>query len=185
MNAHADPLRGEGLIAAAPLPGGPVSDEDDLVVLPFDSGPLVLVVDDELTPRSIVTRLVRTLGYQARSCPGGLPALRFLEAHPGAVRLLLADLDMPRMDGGELAERARDLDPRLRVVLMAGPGDAHVDALLAGYRDVPFLPKPVSLGALAEALEDLLGAPGRLSDARLPMPPRPRARRRSSGHHQI
>jgi two-component system cell cycle sensor histidine kinase/response regulator CckA len=103
-------------------------------------------------------------------------------AHPGLVRLVLADMAMPRMDGGELAERIRDRFPRLPVVLMAGAQDPHVEKLLQGYADVPFLPKPISLGKLAELLIDFLG----------PAPsPEPRsmhqatAHRRGSGTHRV
>jgi CheY-like chemotaxis protein len=73
-------------------------------------------VNDEVTTCSKVTRLVRSLGFQARSCPSGAAALRFLRALPGAARLVLADLAMPRMDGGEFAERVKDptRDFRLR-----------------------------------------------------------------------
>jgi CheY-like chemotaxis protein len=144
------------------------------------------VVDDELTPRSIVTRMVRSIGYQARSCPSGRAALRFLRAHPCQVHLLLADLGMPQMDGGELAERARDLDPHLLVVLMASPGDPHVGDLLSGYGDLPFVPKPVNFGDLAEKLERLLGIPAGPTGVPASMgPPRPRTRRRTSGHHEV
>jgi CheY-like chemotaxis protein len=159
---------------------------EDVKILPLDPGPLILVVDDELTPRSIVTRMVRSLGYQARSCHSGRAALRFLRAHPREVRLLLADLGMPHMDGGELAERARDLDARLLVVLMASPGDPHLGDLLAGYRDWPFVPKPVAFSRLAETLEEQLGVPTRPTSYPPSMgPPRPRSRRRSSGHHEV
>lgn len=65
---------------------------EDLKILPLDPGPLVLVVDDEARPRSIITRMVGALGYQARSCHSGRAALRFLKDHPREVRLLLADL---------------------------------------------------------------------------------------------
>jgi len=58
-------------------------------------GPLVLLVDDELTPRSIVSRIARALGYQIRSFRCGRDALRWLRQHPGEARILLADLDMP------------------------------------------------------------------------------------------
>jgi CheY-like chemotaxis protein len=64
---------------------------EDVKVLPLNPGPLVLIVDDELTPRSIVTRMVRSLGYRARSCQSGAAALRFLRAHPREARLLLAE----------------------------------------------------------------------------------------------
>src|SRR4051794_41922756 len=56
---------------------------EDIKVLPLVPGPLVVVVDDEATPRASITRWVRALGYQARSCPSGTAALRFLTAHPG------------------------------------------------------------------------------------------------------
>jgi CheY-like chemotaxis protein len=158
---------------------------EDVKVLPLDPAPLVLVVDDELTPRSIVTRMVRSLGYRTRSCQSGAAALRFLKAHPREVRLLLADLGMPRMDGGELAERAKDLDPSLIAVLMAQPADPDLGNLLSAYRDLPFVPKPVNFGDLAEKLERWLGIPAQpTSPLRSMRPGRPRGRQRTSGQHE-
>jgi CheY-like chemotaxis protein len=155
-------------------------DREDPAVLPLDPAPLVLVVDDQLTTRTIIARMIRTLGYSVRTCPSGWAAMRFLQEHRGSVRLLLADLAMPRMDGGELAERARDLQPSIQVVLMAAPGDPHVDLLRSGYFDVPWLTKPVAFGELAELLEDRLGPP-------VPPTPEPRSirrpTRRQSGRH--
>jgi CheY-like chemotaxis protein len=136
-----------------------VPQQEDARVIPLDAGPLVLVVDDEQTPRSIVSRMVRGVGYPVRSCRGAREALRFLAAYPGKVGLLVADLGMPRMDGGELAERARDLDRGIRVVLMFDPADVHAVDLLSGYRDFPFLRKPVAFGELYGWLVELLGTP--------------------------
>lgn len=157
--------------------------EDDETVLPIVPGPLVLVVADDLTHRSIVSRMVRTLGLPVRSCTGSAAALRFLREHPREVRLLLADLALERMDGGELAERARDLDPRVRVVLMVGLQDPHLDDLMAGYHDVPVVPKPVSFADLAGVLQDMFGAMAVASGDPASIA-RPR-RRRSSGQHRI
>ena len=123
---------------------------EDVKILPIGPAPLVLVVDDEAPCRSTIRRMVRSLGYHARSCPSGRTALRSLTAHQREVDLLRTDLGMPRMDGGELAERAKDLDPRLIAVLMADPGDAQPGDLLSGYGDLPFVPKPVSFGNLGE-----------------------------------
>jgi CheY-like chemotaxis protein len=97
------------------------------------------------------------------------------------VRLLLADLAMPLMDGGELVERARDLDPTLRAVLMAESSEAETNELLAGYRDLPVLTKPVGFSDLYGCLRELLG-PAPTAASR---PPRPRSARRSSGRHEV
>jgi len=94
---------------------------------------------------------------------------------------MLADLAMRRMDGGQLAERGKDLDPRLGVVLMAAPSDPHVADLLGGYYDVPFLTKPVSFADLAAMLQQLLG-PAPQSPLDPPIMARPR-QRRGSGQH--
>jgi two-component system cell cycle response regulator CpdR len=158
---------------------------EDVKILPLDPDPLVLVVDDEPRPRSIVTRMVRSLGYQARSCHSGHAALQFLKAHPRNVRLLLADLGMPRMDGGELAERAKDLDPDLIAVLMADPSDPQLHDLISGYGDLPFVPKPVSFADLAEKLERLLGIPSTPTVSPPSMDPPRSRRRRTSGHHEV
>jgi CheY-like chemotaxis protein len=117
---------------------------EDVKILPLNPGPLVLVVDDEARPRSTITRMVASLGYQARSCHDGRAALRFLKAHPREVRLLLADLGMPHMDGGELAERAKDLDPRLIAVLMADPEDV---SCMTSSRAMPASPSSRSPSA--------------------------------------
>ena len=143
-------------------------------------GPLVLVVDDEPDERSTVCRMVRGLGYRVQACASGREALAYLAAHPREVKLLLTDVGMPVMDGGELVERARDLDPALRAVLLAPPGDAQVDELLAGYRDLPNLTKPVGFSELYGRLRELLGPPA-LSPSRQA---RPRTRR-PSGRHEL
>lgn len=83
------------------------------------------------------------------------------------------------MDGGELAERARDIIPGLRVVLMATPDHPRAAELLQGYHEVPYLTKPVTCEQLAHTLKTLLG-PSRPWEVRSSSRPprRPRTRRR-------
>ena len=128
----------------------------------FSPEPTVLIVDDEETPRMVTCRMVRALGYQAQSARDGREALRYLQQHPGEVRLVLTDLVMPYMDGGELAERARDLDPRLPIVLMSAQPVGEIAELVAGYPELPLLVKPFTTEKLAHVLTPLLGAPARV-----------------------
>jgi two-component system cell cycle sensor histidine kinase/response regulator CckA len=125
----------------------------------FSAEPTVLIVDDEETPRAVTSRMVRGLGYQARTARDGREALRYLQQHPGEVRLVLTDVVMPYMDGGELAERARDLHPRLPIVLMSSRPVEDIGELLAGYPELPFLAKPFTTERLHQALTPLLGPP--------------------------
>ncbi len=128
-------------------------------LFPVSYTPRVLVVDDEPTPRSGLCRMVRGMGYEVHAVGDGRAALRYLQQHPGEVRLLLADVVLPLMDGGELAERARDLEPGIRVVLMASSPRGAVADLLSAYQDLPLLEKPVEFNRLYELLVERLGAP--------------------------
>lgn len=51
----------------------------------------------------------------------GRQALRAFRQHPRKIDLVLTDFLMPLMDGGELAERIRDIDPKVPIVLVSAP----------------------------------------------------------------
>ncbi|HEY0822344.1 MAG TPA: response regulator, partial [Ramlibacter sp.] len=74
------------------------------------AGPLVLVVDDSLTVRRVTQRLLTREGYRVALAADGLQALeRLAEELPAVV---LSDIEMPRMDGFDLARNIRG-DARL------------------------------------------------------------------------
>lgn len=69
------------------------------------AAPLVLVVDDSLTVRAFAQRLLRSAGYRVSMAEDGVEALeRLRQERPSVV---LADIEMPRMDGFELARHIR------------------------------------------------------------------------------
>ncbi len=118
-------------------------------------GPLVLVVDEELTRRSILSRMIRAFGYSVRNCATSREAVQFLRDHPREVRLLIADLMLPGMDGGELVERALDLDPTVRVLLTVDTDNPGAVELHTGYHDFAWVRKPITFSALANRLDEL------------------------------
>ena len=76
-----------------------------------DQVPLVLVVDDSITVRRVTQRLLKREGYRVALAADGLQALeKLLEEKPA---VLLSDIEMPRMDGFDLARNIRS-DPRMR-----------------------------------------------------------------------
>ena len=152
-------------------------------IAPLRTGPLVLVVDDDQPDRISATRMVRGLGYPARSFRQGRDALQFVDRYPQVARVLIADLGMPLMDGGELVERVLDADPTMRAALMADRRDPAAAELLEGYRDLPILYKPIGFADLYGVLTGLAGPPPHAVEA----PPAsiaaasPWSRRRTSG----
>lgn len=134
-------------------------DTPDSGIATLRTGPLILVVDDDQPDRIAATRMVRGLGYPARSFRQGRDALQFVERHPQVARVLIADLGMPLMDGGELVERVLDADPTMRAALMADTRDPAAAELLEGYRDLPLLRKPIRFADMYGVLTRLAGPP--------------------------
>jgi len=132
----------------------------------FAAEPTVLVVDDEETPRSVTCRMIRSLGYATRTARDGREALRYIQQHPGEIRLVLTDVIMPYMDGGELAERVRDLHPRLPIVLISAYPVGRIADLVAAYPELPFLEKPLTPEGLHRVLTPLLGQPAKAKGRR-------------------
>lgn len=80
----------------------------------------ILVVDDDPDVRDVVCQLVAESGYTVLEAHNSHEALRLLEVHRDTA-LLFTDILMPgHIDGFELAERALEIHPGLRVLYMSG-----------------------------------------------------------------
>ncbi|MBT3066923.1 Hpt domain-containing protein [Rhodoferax sp. U11-2br] len=93
--------------AAAQTQGVTPSDQ----VSPASQVPLVLVVDDSITVRRVTQRLLKREGYRVALAADGLQALEQLQLEKPVV--VLADIEMPRMDGFDLVRNIRS-DDRLK-----------------------------------------------------------------------
>ena len=98
----------DGLVAGA-TGGVPAGDSGMLTAV--NQVPLVLVVDDSITVRRVTQRLLKREGYRVTMAADGLQALEKLQEELPAV--VLSDIEMPRMDGFDLARNIRG-DERLR-----------------------------------------------------------------------
>lgn len=83
------------------------------------SGKVVLVVDDEELVRMMAVDLFEELGCEVIEAASATEALAKLDARPD-VSLMFTDCRMPGMSGPELASKAAQLRPDLRIVLVTG-----------------------------------------------------------------
>ena len=125
----------------------------------------VLVVEDEAGVRELACQFLRVKGYQVLEAPGGVDALELARNHKGTIHLLLSDMVMPKMNGGDLAARLREIRPEIRVAFMSGYSEFSRGHLAQGFPDAPVLQKPFSpaslVGIVREALAQPLTAPTR------------------------
>jgi len=121
-------------------------------VEPVHHVPLVMVVDDSLTVRKITSRLLLRSGYQVATAKDGEDALTQLADLSPAVMLL--DVEMPRMDGFELARRLRQ-DAKTKtlpiIMITSRTADKHRNyALEIGVNE--YMGKPYQEDILLESL---------------------------------
>ena len=114
-----------------------------------------LVVDDSKTIRIILGRILKDLGYEVCEAGNGKEALKVMESQKAAVNLVLADWNMPEMNGLELLKQLRQ-DPdlaSLKVIMVTTETelDHVVSALEAGANE--YVMKPFTRDILREKLE--------------------------------
>jgi CheY-like chemotaxis protein len=113
----------------------------------------ILLVDDDPEVRQAVADMLRGQGHRVTEAENGPQALLELERSNPA--LMLLDYAMPGMNGAQLASRALDLRPDLRLLFLTGFADsAAIDEAVDGRARI--LKKPVSAAALSEAIGKLL-----------------------------
>ena len=118
----------------------------------------VLVVEDDDDVRAYTVEILRELGYRVREAHDGPSALRLLERQDAVVQLLFTDVVMPGMSGRELADKARERRPNLKVLYTSG---YTRNAIVHGGRldtGVEMIPKPFTYQALADKISDVLDA---------------------------
>src|ERR1044072_6699248 len=100
----------------------------------------VLLADDDRAGRLVFRRVLEYEGYKVIEANDGLSALEALKNE--RIDLLLTDIVMPGLDGIELLERARQLQPELRAIVMTG--HKTNEAVIGAFRNkaCDFLSKP-------------------------------------------
>jgi CheY-like chemotaxis protein len=116
----------------------------------------ILIVDDQ---RQVSRMLRSSLEFSGREyvvvdVPTGEEALD--ELTRGPVNLLVADIKLPGISGLELVEKARELNPHLRTIIITGHPTPEVRARADELGVVAFMPKPIRTSYFLEAVERAL-----------------------------
>lgn len=118
----------------------------------------ILVVEDAESIRRMVCAMLAQSGYHCLEAGDGMEALDVLESQGESVSLVLTDIIMPKMNGGELAQRVASSRPEIRIMFMSGYTDDPVARTLEGMPSI-FLAKPFTAAALNEKVREALDGP--------------------------
>ena len=106
--------------------------------------------------RRFLVKALQNAGYSVASFDNGLSAYNRLREEP--FELLLTDIVMPEMDGIELARRATELDPEIKVMFITGFAAVALNPDNKAPKDARILSKPFHLRDLVNEVQRLLQA---------------------------
>jgi two-component system, cell cycle sensor histidine kinase and response regulator CckA len=116
----------------------------------------ILVVEDEPAVRRASTEFLALQGYSVLQAKDGLDALVVAKRHSSPIHLVVTDVVMPNLSGGEMAEQMRHLRPGIKVLFVSGyAGRTVLDHKVADV-EANFLQKPYTLKQLAAKIREVL-----------------------------
>ncbi|MFT3991229.1 MAG: PAS domain-containing protein [Luteolibacter sp.] len=125
---------------------------------PQGKGSAVLIVDDEESIREITRKALESYGYRARTASGGREALVLCAKHADEIAVVIMDMMMPGMSGGETIELLAKNNPDVKVIAVSGM--ISYEKLVQRPGVVKrFLAKPYHIETLLEALAELMVFP--------------------------
>lgn len=116
----------------------------------------ILLAEDDNDMRRFLAKALANAGYDVISYDNGASAYERLQEEPFS--LLLTDIVMPEMDGIELARRATELDPDLKVMFITGFAAVALNSESQTPQDAKVLSKPFHLRDLVNEVEKMLAA---------------------------
>lgn len=118
----------------------------------------ILLVEDDAMVRDVVAQMLALNGYPVLLAENGEEACRLAAEHAGEIELLITDVVMPQMNGGELAARLCEHYAGLRVLFMSAYLDTDLAARGLRLDAIALLRKPFSVDALIQHVRHLLAA---------------------------
>ena len=116
----------------------------------------ILLAEDDEDMRRFLARALENAGYQVVSFNNGRDAYDRLREEP--FHLLLTDIVMPEMDGIELARKASELDPDLKIMFITGFAAVALNPDSQAPKEAKILSKPFHLRDLVDQVERMLAA---------------------------
>ncbi len=115
----------------------------------------ILLAEDDESMRAFIERALIKAGYEVISFANGKEAHECLKEE--SFTLLLTDIVMPQMDGIELARRASEIHPDLKIMFITGFAAVTLNTDSKAVKDARVLSKPFHLKDLVREIDRLLG----------------------------
>jgi CheY-like chemotaxis protein len=116
----------------------------------------VLLVDDESVVIDVSVQMLKKMGYKVLPAHNGREAIEIFKQNNDKVAIVILDLIMPGMGGGEVYERLKEIDKNVKVLLSSGYSINGQAAEILNRGCDGFIQKPFKLNELSYKLREIL-----------------------------
>ena len=121
-----------------------------------EGGQLVVLVDDEEAMREIGTEILEAEGYRVATASNGMEAVEIYRKQWKDIALVILDLVMPKMDGGQTYLELKRINSDVKCVFCTGfASDAIITQLLA-EENIPAIQKPFRHAEFLQIVQEVL-----------------------------
>ena len=116
----------------------------------------ILLIDDEAIVIEVSAQMLKKMGYDVLTAHNGRQAIEIYKRNSDKVAIVILDLVMPGMGGGEVYDRLKEIDSDVKVLLSSGYsiGDRAAEILSRGCDG--FIQKPFNLSGLSNKLREII-----------------------------
>jgi two-component system cell cycle sensor histidine kinase/response regulator CckA len=139
-----------------PVSNRKVTGKAELAQEPVKGSETVLLVDDEETVIDVGRQMLERMGYTVLAARSGKDAIELYRAHKDAIHIVILDLIMPEMSGGETYDEIKKINPYVKVLLSSGYSkDSRATEILARGCN-GFIQKPYTMKGLSLRIREIL-----------------------------
>ena len=106
--------------------------------------------------RNMTTRILEILGYKVFAISNPLTAISFCQKNDSPIDLLFTDIVMPKMNGIELSNKVKAINPKIKILFMSGYSPEINKKNYIVPKGTHFIEKPFSKNNLALKIENIL-----------------------------
>ncbi|MDX2129893.1 MAG: PAS domain S-box protein [Chloroherpetonaceae bacterium] len=132
--------------------------KETVVALEPGGNEKILIVEDEAYLRGMLSRMLRSKGYEIIEASNGQEAIQVYQENEDSIDLVLTDMGMPTLDGFGLLMELKKINPQLRAIVMTGYMDLEKENQLLQEKII-IVPKPFKFEEVSKIIREVLSRP--------------------------
>jgi CheY-like chemotaxis protein len=116
----------------------------------------ILLIDDEEMVINISEMMLKRFGYKVLKAHSGYEGLQLFEENKSKIDLIISDLEMPQMNGQEVMDKLREIDPQIKIILSSGALTEADEKNVIDKGFNGFIKKPYNMNTLCEKMAEII-----------------------------